>query len=379
MNIVIAPDSFKESLPASAVAAAILAGFATGFPAARCVCLPVADGGEGTVDAIVSATGGRVVAATVTGPLGQPVDAFFGLSGDGDTAIIEMAAASGLALVPPARRNPLLTGSHGTGELIIAALDAGARQLIIGIGGSATVDGGAGMLQALGAGLHDAQGSQIRAGGGALDQLARVDLGGLDARLADCTIAVACDVDNPLCGPQGAAAVFGPQKGATPAMVAALDANLAHYASVLARATGRHVAPIAGAGAAGGLGAALLAVLDARLRPGIDIVSEAIGLDAAIAAADLVVTGEGRLDGQTAHGKAPAGVAQRARAHGKPVIAIAGSLGDNAAMLHRHGIDAMFSVLPQPCTLEQALADAPANLQHTAHNVAALLRLGQCL
>jgi len=376
MKIVIAPDSYKESLSAAEVALAIEAGFREVFPEARFCRLPVADGGEGTVDAMVAATGGRRIVVQVTGPLGQPVEAFYGLTGDGATAVIEMAAASGLALVPPGLRNPLLTTSVGTGELIRAALDSGARHLIVGIGGSATNDAGAGMLQALGVSLVDGAGEALGPGGGGLGALAQIRIDGLDPRLASCCIEVACDVDNPLTGERGASAVFGPQKGATPAMVQRLDANLAHFAAVLQQTLGVAVADVPGAGAAGGMGAALLGVLGACLRPGIEIVTAALGLEAAVADADLVIVGEGRLDAQSLGGKAPLGVARIARRHGKPVIAIAGGLGDDVAALQAHGIEAAFSVVRRPCSLDEALAGAAGNLHAAARNIAAALRIG---
>ena len=379
MKIVIAPDSYKESLSAQAVAEAIRAGFAAIFPDAAYCCVPVADGGEGTVDALVAATGGRRVTARVTGPLGEPLEAFYGLSGDGRTAVIEMAAASGLESVPRDRRNPLLTTTSGTGELIALALDSGARHLVIGMGGSATNDGGAGMVQALGASLLDAAGVAIGAGGAALAQLQRIDVSTLDPRLAECRIDAACDVDNPLVGPQGASAVFGPQKGATPAMVAQLDTSLARYAEIVRRDLGVDVADTPGAGAAGGMGAAMLAFFGARLRPGIDIVIDAVGLERHIADADLVITGEGRIDGQSVRGKSPIGVARVAQRLGKPVIALAGSLGTEVDAVHAHGIDAVFSVLHQPCTLEEALAGAAANIELAARNIAATLRAGMTL
>lgn len=375
-KIVIAPDSYKESLSALEVAQAVAAGFREIFPDAEYVLVPVADGGEGTVDAMVAATGGRQERVTVGGPLGEPVEAFYGLTGDGRTAVIEMAAASGLALVPPARRNPLVTSSRGTGELIRAALDAGARRFILGIGGSATNDGGAGMVQALGARLLDAQGRDIGPGGGALAELERIDVSGLDARLAECRIEVACDVDNPLTGARGASAVFGPQKGATPAMVQALDANLARFARIVERDLGVAVEAAPGAGAAGGMGAAMMAFFGATLKPGIEIVTAAVDLGAHVRDADLVITGEGRIDFQTVHGKTPIGVARVARRHGKPVIGIAGSLGADVGVVHEHGIDAVFSVLNKPCTLDEALRDAAANVTLTARNVAAAMRIG---
>lgn len=376
MKIVIAPDSYKESLSALEVAQAVEAGFRQVFPAADYVLVPVADGGEGTVDAMVAATSGRKEIVTVCGPLGEPVEAFYGLTGDGDTAVIEMAAASGLALVPPAARNPLLTSSRGTGELIRAALDAGARRFILGIGGSATNDGGAGMVQALGARLLDADGQDVEGSGGGLARLERIDVSGLDPRLAECRIEVACDVDNPLTGARGASAVFGPQKGATPEMVQALDANLARLARIVERDLGVAVDAVPGAGAAGGMGAAMLAFFGATLKPGIEIVTAAVDLDAHVRDADLVITGEGRIDFQTVHGKTPIGVARVAKRHGKPVIGIAGSLGADVGVVHAHGIDAVFSVLSKPCALDEALRDAAANVELTARNVAAVLRIG---
>ena len=376
MKIVIAPDSYKESLSALEVAQAVEAGFRQVFPDANYVLVPVADGGEGTVDAMVAATGGRKETVTVSGPLGEPVEALYGLTGDGDTAVIEMAAASGLALVPPDRRNPLLTSSRGTGELIRAALDAGARRFILGIGGSATNDGGAGMVQALGARLLDLEGRELDGSGGDLARLERIDVSALDPRLAECRIEVACDVDNPLTGARGASAVFGPQKGATPEMVQALDANLARLARIVGRDLGVAVDTVPGAGAAGGMGAAMLAFFGATLKPGIEIVTAAVDLDTHVRDADLVITGEGRIDFQTVHGKTPIGVARVAKRHGKPVIGIAGSLGAEVGVVHAHGIDAVFSVLGKPCTLDEALRDAAANVELTARNVAAVLRIG---
>lgn len=379
MKILIAPDSYKESLSAQAVADAIEAGMREVLPEAEFVKIPVADGGEGTVDSLVAWTGGGKRVLEVSGPLGEPVQAFYGLSGDGRTAVIEMAAASGLALVPRERRDPRHTCSRGTGELIRAALDAGARNFILGIGGSATNDGGAGMLSALGVRLLDDTGSALPAGGAALARLARIDASGLDARLAECHIEVACDVDNPLTGPRGASATFGPQKGATPAMVAELDAALAHFADCIARELGVQVDAVAGAGAAGGMGAGMLAFFPARLRPGVDIVMEAVGLDAQVQAADLVITGEGRIDSQTIHGKTPIGVARIAKRHGKPVIGIAGCLTSDVGVVYAHGIDAVFSVLHRACSVEEAFAEAEANLRLSARNIAASLRLGMAL
>jgi len=377
MKIVIAPDSYKESLSALEVATQIELGFKDIFPDAEYVKVPMADGGEGTVQAMIEATQGRRIEVDVTDPLGQTISSFYALTGDGRTAMIEMAAASGLALVPTAQRNPEVTSSYGTGELIAAALNAGARHLILGIGGSATNDGGAGMLQALGVQLLDAAGHSIGPGGAPLAQLASIDVAGMDARLLECTIEVACDVDNPLTGERGASAVFGPQKGATPTMVQTLDANLKHFAQLIQRDLGVDVDQVPGAGAAGGMGAAMLAFLKGQLRPGCEIIAKAVGLDAAVQDADWVITGEGRIDQQTIFGKTPFGVATVARKHGKPVIGIAGSLGANAQVVHEHGIDAIFSVLSRPCTIQDAVAEAEHNVRTTARNVAALLVMGQ--
>ncbi|MEB8288572.1 glycerate kinase [Klebsiella michiganensis] len=379
MKIVIAPDSYKESLSALDVATAIEQGFREIYADAEYVKLPVADGGEGTVEAMVAATQGYRIAVTVTGPLGEPVEAFYGLSGDRQCAFIEMAAASGLESVPPARRNPLLTTSWGTGELIRHALDAGVTQIIIGIGGSATNDGGAGMVQALGAKLLTKDNQQIAAGGRALESLARIDVSELDKRLAGCRIDVACDVTNPLTGPQGATAVFGPQKGATAEMIPCLDSALAHFADIIHRDLELDVLHLEGGGAAGGMGAGLYAFCGAKLRPGIEIVTDALHLADIVADADLVITGEGRIDSQTIHGKVPVGVARVAKRYNLPVIGIAGSLTADVGVVHQHGLDAVFSVIYSVCTLEQALENAAENVRMTARNVAAVLKMGRLL
>lgn len=379
MKIVIAPDSYKESLSALEVANAIEQGFREIWPDADYVKLPVADGGEGTVEAMVAATAGRIVDVDVTGPLGEPVTAFFGLSGDERTAFIEMAAASGLEQVPVALRDPLKTTSWGTGELIRHALDAGVDHIIIGLGGSATNDGGAGMVQALGAKLLDVRQNEIGKGGAALDALTRIDISQLDPRLAACRIEVACDVTNPLTGKEGASAVFGPQKGATAETIDRLDTALVHYAQIIARDLEVDVLELAGGGAAGGMGAALYAFCGAQLRRGIEIVTDALQLDACVADADLVVTGEGRMDSQTIHGKVPVGVAKVAKRYHKPVIGIAGSLTADVGIVHEHGLDAVFSVIYTICTLDDALKNAAENVRMTARNVAATLKMGQTL
>ncbi|SHH96259.1 glycerate kinase [Ferrimonas marina] len=377
MKIVIAPDSFKESLTALEVCDAIEKGLSQALSQLDCVKLPMADGGEGTVQSLVDASGGSIHPVRVTGPLGDQVDAFFGMMGDGKTAVIEMAAASGLHLVPPSQRNPLLTTSYGTGELIKAALEHGATHLIIGIGGSATNDGGAGMAQALGIKLLDGEGREIGYGGGALARLASIDVSDKDPRLDALSIEVACDVDNPLCGTTGASAIFGPQKGATPDMVMQLDTNLAHYGTLIQQQLGVEVTTVPGAGAAGGMGAALLGLLGAQLRPGIEIVIDAVDLASAVKDADLVITGEGRIDSQTIHGKTPFGVAKTAKAAGKSVIAIAGCMSEDYAVVHQHGIDAVFAVVPRSVSLEEALRDAALNVEMTARNVAHALAVGK--
>jgi glycerate kinase len=383
MRVVIAPDSFKESLSALQVADAIEAGFREIFPQAEYRKLPVADGGEGTVQAMIDATGGRRVALDVTGPLGEQVAAFYGQlpapDGGGLTAVIEMAAASGLELVAPARRNPLLTTSRGTGELILHALDAGVRRFVLGVGGSATNDGGAGMLQALGVRFLDETGGELGPGGAELSRLARIDVSTLDPRVKDSEFHIACDVSNPLVGPQGASAIFGPQKGATAAMVAQLDVCLAHYAAIMAADLGRDVANMPGAGGGGGIAAGMVVFLGGRLRPGIEIIAEAVGLEQAVRDADLVITGEGRIDGQSVSGKTPVGVARVAARHGKPVIAIGGGLARDADAVYAHGITAVFAAVCRPCTVEEALAQARENLTAAARNVAQALRLGAAL
>jgi glycerate kinase len=376
MKIVIAPDSFKGSMTATAAAEAMGRGVRQVLAGAEIDLVPMADGGEGTVEALVTATGGRIVPVRVTGPLGEPVEAFFGLLGDGQTAVIEMAAASGLPHVAPERRNPLLTTTYGTGELVRAALDAGARRLIIGLGGSATVDGGVGMVQALGGRFLDAAGQELPPGGGALTRLARIDLSGLDPRLAACPITAACDVDNPLTGPKGAAAVFGPQKGADPAMVEQLDQGLGRLAAVIRRDLEQDVEHMPGAGAAGGMGGGLVALLGATLRSGVEIVIEASRLRERLAGASLCLTGEGGTDFQTAHGKTPMGVAQAAKAHGVPVLCLSGGLGRDYEAVYTVGIDAVMSIVPGPISLEEAVRRGPELAEAAAARALRLARIG---
>lgn len=371
VKIVIAPDSFKESVSAPDAAAAIARGVKAAFPGAHTVCIPMADGGEGTVEAVLAATGGKARQLAVNDALGYKVDAIWGLLEDG-TAVIEMAAAAGLELIPAARRDPMRASSHGVGELMLAALNAGAKRIILGLGGSATNDAGAGMLTALGARLLDAEGRSLPPGGGALGKLASIDARGLDPRLAGIPIDIASDVDNPLCGPQGASHVFGPQKGATPEQVLALDQMLANFADVCAKHLGADHRHEPGAGAAGGLGFAAKAFLNARFRPGVEIVAELGGLAEAVEGAALVFTGEGRMDAQTLRGKTPAGVAKIAQRAGVPVVALAGSLGEGYEALHAGGISAAFSLAPGPITLQQALADAEKLLSDRARDVTQL-------
>ena len=356
MKIVIAPDSYKGCLSALEVAKAMERGVLSVIPSAEVRKIPIADGGEGTVVALVAATNGQLRQAEVTDPLGNKIIAHWGILGDGQTAVIEMAAASGLPLLPKEKRDPRVTTTFGTGELIKAALDEGLPKIIIGIGGSATNDGGTGMARALGARFLNAAGQEVAAGGGSLAEICQIETAGLDPRLQTTEIVVACDVDNPLCGSRGASAVFGPQKGATPEMVQQLDAGLAKYASCAQQATGRDVAEKAGAGAAGGLGAGLMFFTPAQLKPGVEIVLDAVGFADIVRDAEFVITGEGRTDFQTAFGKAPVGVAKVAKTYNVPVFCISGGLGDGADDVLAQGIDAVMSICDRPLSLEECMA-----------------------
>jgi glycerate kinase len=355
VKVVIAPDSFKGSLTALEVAESAEKGIRNVFKDVEVVKVPMADGGEGTVRALVDATEGKIVNIEVTGPLGEKIDSFYGILGDGKTAVIEMAAASGLPLVPYDKRNPMITTTYGTGELIKSALDEGCREFIIGIGGSATNDGGVGMAQALGIRFLDENGKVLPFGGGALSKLNKIDMTYMDERLRESRFIVACDVDNPLCGPRGASYVYGPQKGATREMVIKLDNNLKHLANIIKRDIKKDVENVKGAGAAGGLGAGLMAFVDAQLKPGIDIVIEKTKLRERIKDADIVITGEGKIDSQTINGKTPIGVAKVAKEFNASVIAIAGCISDDAYINHEHGIDAMFSIINYPIDIEEAI------------------------
>lgn len=375
MKIVIAPDSFKESLTALQVAQAIEIGFKKIFPDAEYIKVPMADGGEGTVQSLIDAWQGQSMVTEVTAPLGNRVLAEWGLSADRKTAIIEMAAASGLHLVAENERNPLITGSYGTGELIKAALNFGVEKIILGIGGSATNDAGVGMLQALGATFLDDEGKPLVAGGAALKRLSKIDLSALDPRLATRQIEVACDVDNPLCGERGASAVFGPQKGATAAMIKELDAALSLFSQKVKQQLNKDIANIAGAGAAGGMGAGLQLLPKCRLKSGVDIILEATHLSKVVADADLVITGEGRMDSQTVYGKTPVGVAKTAKRFHKPVIAIVGCLRADYEVVYDAGIDAVFPIIRNLASLSDTLAQGRENLISTAQNVARTLKL----
>lgn len=381
MHIVVAPQSLKGSLDAQEVGQAIAEGIRRVWPNADIRVVPVADGGEGTVQALVAATGGTVMRALVTGPLGEQVVASYGMLGgdQSETAVIEMAAAAGLPLVPPGQRDPRKTTTRGVGEMMQAAMAAGAKRLLIGIGGSATNDGGAGMAQALGIKLLDDQGNELPGGGAALAHLARIDVTNLDRRLKDMEIQVASDVTNPLCGPEGATAVYGPQKGATPEMVRELDAALAHYGELLRRDVGADVMNAPGAGAAGGLGAGLLAFAHAELVPGAQLVLKTLDFANTVKGAALVFTAEGRLDSQTAFGKAVGAVAQAAKAAGAWVVALAGSVTADDAALAKMGIDAALSICNGPISLEESMRQARPLLTDAAERAARLIALGQAM
>lgn len=376
MRVVIAPQSLKGSLSAIEVGQAIARGVRAVYSTAEIDIVPVADGGEGTVQALIDATGGEVIQRMVTGPLGEPVHAFFGVLGDGRTAVIEMAACAGLPLVPVKRRDPRVTTTYGVGELIVAALERECCHFIIGIGGSATNDGGAGMVQALGATLLDKQGAAIALGGAALATLSHISLEHMDSRLRQCTIEVACDVTNPLCGPSGASTIYGPQKGATPTIVRQLDDALTHYASIIERDLGLSVEHIPGAGAAGGMGAGLLAFLHATLRPGAEIVLDAVQLAQRLEGANLVITAEGQIDEQTAYGKSVAAVARLAKRDNIPVLALAGSLRGHYQSVYELGVDALITLPSYPMTLAYAMENAATLTSDAVERALRILVLG---
>lgn len=374
MHILIAPDSFKDCLSAADVSACLADGIRRVFPLAVIRCLPLSDGGEGFTETMLAAMGGERMAVEVVDPLMRPVKAFYALLPDG-TAVMEMALASGLELLAREERNPSITSTYGTGQLMRAAIERGCRKLVIGIGGSATNDGGTGMAQALGCRFLDAQGNELAPGGAHLNKLVQIDDSAVHPLLSQTEIVVACDVDNPLCGGQGASAVYGPQKGASPEMVAVLDANLAHLAKVVKEQLGTDLLQLRGGGAAGGLGAGLVAFCGGHLRPGFEIVKEQSGLEDAVREADIIVTGEGKLDRQTRQGKTPWGLAQLARKEGKPLLAFAGSLGEGYRQLHDEGFTAVFALPNGPASLDECLKNAPGLLADTAEQVFRLIQV----
>ncbi|MBE1441990.1 glycerate kinase [Paenibacillus sp. OAS669] len=372
MKIVLAPDSYKGSLSAKEACDAMEQGIRRVLADAEIIKVPMADGGEGTVRSLVDATGGTLHTVRVQGPLGDDVNAMYGILGDGVTAVIEVAEASGLYLIDKEKRNPLLASTYGMGGLIRHALDQGCRSFIIGLGGSATNDGGAGMAQALGARLLNKAGEPIGLGGAALADLDSIDASSMDSRIGESRFIVACDVDNPLCGPQGASAVFGPQKGATPEMVQQLDSCLNQYADMVRRDIGADIKQLPGAGAAGGMGGGAVAFLNAELKPGVEIVIEAAQLEKHLKGAGLVISGEGQCDFQTERGKTPYGVAKTAQRQGVPCVLIAGAIGEGIEVLYHSGVTSVFSMVDKPMALEQAMGEAARLAADAAERVVRL-------
>ncbi|MGJ0845589.1 glycerate kinase family protein [Tissierella praeacuta] len=375
--ILLAPDSFKESMTAKEVCHAMERGIKKANNSISCIHVPMADGGEGTMQSLVDATNGQIYTVEVIGPLGNEVEASYGILGDGETGVIEMASASGIHLVPSEKRNPLITTTYGTGQLIKSCLNHGVKKLLIGIGGSATNDGGIGVVQALGGKFLDKEGKELGFGGGELDKLVTIDLSNFDNRLKDVIVEVACDVNNPLCGEQGASYVFGLQKGATPEIMKVLDNNLRHYGILIKEKLGIDVLYESGAGAAGGLGAGIMAFLNGRLNKGIDMVIKYSKFEEKLPYADMVWTGEGSIDFQTQFGKTPIGVARLAKEYNKPVVALAGRVGTNIETLYTMGIDSIFSITRDITTLEEALEKGQENMEKTAENIIRLMNLNQ--
>ncbi len=369
MNIVIAPDSFKDCLPAEQVASSIAKGIKKVYPEAITTQIPISDGGEGLLDALVVSTGGKLYTVGVKDPLLRNINAQYGILTDGNTAIIEMATASGLELLEESDRNPMITSTFGTGQLIIDALDRGCKKLIIGLGGSATNDGGMGMVKALGGEFLNSKGEKIGDGGGALSDLHRIELSNLDNRLKECEIIGACDVSNPLTGPKGASVIYGGQKGGQSKELEQLDKNLSQYASIVTSNLGKEVNTVAGAGAAGGMGAALLAFLNADLRSGIELIIEILNLESYISNADMVFTGEGKIDRQTLYGKTISGIAAMGKKYNIPVFAVAGKVGDNIEELNDLGVTAIFSIVNKPMSLEESIANADQLIQSCVENI----------
>lgn len=378
MKIIVAPDSFKGSCSAICIAHAIESGIKKVFPNAQIVKIPIADGGEGTVEALLLGCGGEMKQIEVVGPMGEMVTAKYGVLRNG-SAVIEMAVASGLTLVAKEKRNPLVATTYGTGQLIKAALDEGCHKIIIGIGGSATNDGGVGMAQALGVSFQDEDGNELGNGGGELYKLSRIDLRGLDPRLGETEVVVACDVSNPLTGPEGAVAVYGPQKGATPEDVKLLDENLRHYARIIKEQLGIDISHVPGAGAAGGMGAGLMVFCSARLQTGIETVMDVVGFDRYLKDAELVVTGEGQIDGQSVYGKVPVGVAKRAKKFNLPVLVVTGGMGSEAHKVYDYGIDAIMSIPPGPISLREAMEHCERLVEEAAERMMRMLQLGMAM
>jgi len=377
MKILICPDKFKESLSAEKVAAHIKTGIQKVIIDAECRELPLADGGEGTVSAIIAATKGRIEHVEVHDPLMRPVNSFYGITGNGTTAVIEMAAASGLVLLKPGERNPMITSTFGTGELIQNALNAGCTQILIGIGGSATVDGGAGMAQALGIRFTDSSGNEIQTGGGSLGTIKNIDISSIDKRVRKCKITIASDVMNVLTGNEGAAHVFGPQKGASSDQAGILDMNLKHLAGIIRDQLDTDIEYIRGSGAAGGLGGGIIAFLGGTIRKGFDVIAEIVNLEEHVKQCDLIITGEGKIDSQTAYGKTPAGVAGVAVRYNKPVIEFAGTLGEGYEKLYESGFSAIIPIAGGPISLEESMRSAGKLLETAAERVARIMMLGK--
>ena len=379
MRILIAPDSFKNALSAMGVAKYIKVGLLKAMPHAEIDLLPMADGGEGTVEAVIDATGGRIITIGVNDPLMRQVESSFGITGNGITAVIEMASASGIQLVTSEEANPWITTTYGTGELIRAALNEGCREFLLGIGGSATNDCGMGMATALGIRFLDTSGNPVSQGGGSLDKVATIDISGLDTRISESKIRIACDVDNPLTGPTGASFVYGPQKGADVEMVNKLDNNLSHFAKLIQKQLGKEVENIPGAGAAGGLGAGLIAFLDAELVQGVSVIAGITGLEESVVKADLVITGEGKIDSQTQYGKTAWGVAQTAKKHNKPVIALVGTIGEGVEALFDKGFDSIISINNHQLSIRESIKKTPELLIASGENLGLSILKGEYL